>query len=199
MDNKRKTYANALYILVCGTFFDFYSWGFLQQYKEMNNNSFLRNCFGSLSRTFSLGTANLFDNSKGVASIRKYLIELRKSNHQEDKDFYKAKTQLLEENKDKLTRLNNRRGNDLAHSNLEVFEEIEKGIPSDQRGKNSKESSITGKEIIEALLLAEKIIKAIVLHELKKKANPQNKIYTVIKKDFEKCFGEEAIYIDKLR
>jgi hypothetical protein len=190
MNNKRKNYAAALYTLICGAFFDFYSWGLLQQNKQMPNNAFLNNCFSSLSRTFPLQVANLFDDTKGVASIRKYLIELNKSNVEKDKKFFKAINELFEKNNDKLKRQINRRNNDLAHTNFEIIEEILNATPKEKRCSRSKESTVTKKETIELLLLAEKIVKAIIVHEMDKLVDPQNTILPIIKQDFDKIMKD---------
>jgi hypothetical protein len=192
MNNKRKNYATALYTLLCGAFFDCYSWGLLQQNKQMPNNAFLHNCFSSLSRSFPLQVANLFDDTKGVASIKKYLNELKKSSVKKDKELFNDINKLLEKNKDKLTRQINRRGNDLAHTSFEIIEEILNEVPKEKRGEKSKKSTITKKETIELLLLAEKIIKAIIVHELDKLIDPQNTIFPRMKQDFEKILGIET-------
>lgn len=192
MNSKRKNYATALYTLLCGAFFDFYSWGLLQQNKQMPTNAFLHNCFSSLSRSFPLQVINLFDNTKGVVSIRKYLTEIKKSSVEKDKKLFKMTNDLLNKNNDKITRHLNRRGNDLAHTNFEIIEEILNAVPKEKRGEKSKKSTITKKETIELLLLAEKIIKAIIVHEMSKLINPQNTILPRIKQDFEKILGIET-------
>jgi hypothetical protein len=162
----------------------------LQQNPKMPTNAFLKSCYHSLCRSFPLQVANLFDNTKGVASINKYLLTLDKS--KEDQEFLKEVNKQLNNNKDKITRLNKRRGNDLAHTNLEIVEEILNDIPKEKRGQKSKEGIITGKEIIELLLFGEKIIKAIVVHELDKLIDPQNSILPIIKEDYEKAMGIET-------
>lgn len=191
-NNRRKNYATALYTLICGAFFDFYSWSLLQQNQNMPNNAFLMSCFNSLSRSFPLQVANLFDDTKGVASIKKYLAELAKSNVKKDKEFCEMTSDLLSRNEDKIRRQINRRGNDLAHTSFEIMEELLNETPKEKRGEKSKKSTITKKETIELLLLAEKIIKAIVVHELDKQVDPQNTILPIIKQDFEKIMGIET-------
>jgi ERCC4-related helicase len=186
MNSKRKIYAKGLHALVCGAYIDFYSWGLLQKDEQRPNNAFLQSCFSSLSRSFPLQVANLFDDTQGVLSIKKYLKELQKSHLEKDKKLLKNINGLLKKNEDKLSRLRKKRGNDLAHTNLEIVEDILNGTPKENRSRKAKESYVTNKEIIELLLLGEKIVKAIVVHEMNKSVDPQNEILPIIQQDFVK-------------
>ena len=184
----RKNITKGLRVSIIGAYVDFFAWSFLQQSKDRKDNSFLEACQLSLDRTFTLQVANLFEDTKGVISIKKYQKELKKGGKEEGKVIYKEIYNLLEENDDKIRRLTSRRGIDLAHTNLENFVEAMQKIPTEKRSGKAKKSLVTGKEIIELLELAKEIYRIIEKHELNT-VLPITSILTRMESDYNKVLS----------
>lgn len=167
-------------IIVGHAFMMFNVWGFSQKEEREIKNSYTSLVEVGLRESFFLSVAKFFDKTSTVISIKNYIKILRKSSKKEDVKVLKAINSRLKKNEPKINILMKRRNTDIAHFNKEVmFSFIEK------KPIKSKRDILTGKMVIELLLLTEEILNMIEAHEKIAPDRLKTKIHMGIKQDYE--------------